>query len=172
MVLKGKDRYEGNESGDAPQYASEHLAVAVGMNCWRLSEQRLPLALGAGLMAASAAAGAVGLATGLDSFVPKLQSRLPFHRPVFGAMALIAVVGLPYARVAQLAWRGDARTDVASAAAGTFLVAWIAAERVIVREPSVLNAICAGAGVAFVFACRKALPLGQIRCSGCAARTH
>jgi hypothetical protein len=82
---------------------------------------------------------------------------------VFGAMALMTVVGLPYARVAQLAWRGDARTDAASAAAGTLLVAWIAAERVVVREPSILNPLYAGAGVAFVVAGRKALPHGNSR---------
>lgn len=64
------------------------------MNKHRPSGRRPGLAVYASLVALSAYAGAVGLATGALDLGATLNRRLPLHSPVFGAIALGIFVGV------------------------------------------------------------------------------
>ncbi len=119
---------------------------------------RRVLAAGAGLIAASAYAGAFGLATGADPYLRHLTDRLPWHSPVFGAAALTLVVAVPHTVAAGYAWRGDHRTDTAAAVAGGLLLGWLAVEWLVLREASFLEPSYAAAGVAMVLTGRRSLP--------------
>ena len=87
-----------------------------------------------------------------------MEARLPFHSPVAGGIALALVVGVPFATVAALAFRGDDRAELASLVAGLLLVGWIAVELLWVRELSFLQPTFAVIGTAFALAGRRAWP--------------
>lgn len=114
--------------------------------------RRRALAIGAALIAVSALAGALGLATGADPYLTGLEDRLPFESPVFGAAALAVVVGLPNAVLARWAWTGHPATDRLAVAAGALLVGWIGIELVIVQEPHWIEGVFATAGALVVLA--------------------
>jgi hypothetical protein len=100
----------------------------------------------AGLIAASALGGAVGMVTGLMPLGP-LHDRLPWHSPTLAGLALAVVVGVPTTAAAVLSWRGDPHRQVVTTLAGVALVGWIAVEVPVVRMFSPLQPICAAAGV-------------------------
>jgi hypothetical protein len=113
---------------------------------------RVALTAYAAIIAISAYAGAVGLAGGSIEMTPTVDHRLPFHSPVFGALALALIVGVPNTLLAVYAWRGDSRTDAAAFAAGVLLVGWIAVEIAFIRELSWLQPayVAVGAGVIMI----------------------
>lgn len=107
------------------------------------------LAVTAGLMAASALAGAAGLIAGFIDLGGRLNDRLPFGSPVFAGLALSVVVGLPFFLVASYAWNGDRRSGEAALVAGSLLVLWIVVELAFIREVTFLHPLCAVIGAAF-----------------------
>jgi hypothetical protein len=113
------------------------------------------LSSAAAIVAVSALGGAVGMATGWLSIGVKLNQRLPFHSPVFGGVALAAVVGVPFALLAVWAWTGDGRTGMASVAAGVSLVGWLVVELLVVRKFSFFHPTYTVVGVGFVLAGRS-----------------
>ena len=115
------------------------------------SVRRRPwLAAYAALLAAGAYGGALGLVTGLLSLPPELEQRLPFGSPVLGGAALTLLVALPATVVVVLAWRGDPRTDLATAVDGILLVGWILVELAFIRELSYLHPLYLLVGVSLV----------------------
>jgi len=119
---------------------------------------RRGLCVGAVVVAASAVAGAIGLASGKLDLGERLNERLPWHSPVLGGIALTVAVAAPYAVVAWCAGHGDERTDLAALISGLTLVGWILVELGFIREVSFLHPVCAGTGLAFAVAGRKARP--------------
>ncbi len=114
------------------------------------------LAGAAALVAASAMAGAAGLAVGFLDMGDELNARLPAHSPVLGAFALGAVVAVPFTELARRAWIGDEQTELAALVAGSSLVGWILVELAVVREVSFLQPFYAAVGLAFVVVGRHA----------------
>lgn len=119
------------------------------------------MAVAAGVVAATAWGGAVGLAEGGLSLGEELNARLPFGSPAVGGAALGAVVGVPFSALAAMAWRGDDRTDAAAVAAGAVLVGWIGVELAFIREVSFFHPLYAAIGLGFVGA---GSGLGRRRC--------
>jgi len=109
----------------------------------------------AAIIAFSAYAGAVGLAGGAADPGGTIDARLPFHSPVFGAVALTVVVGLPNTLLAVYAWRGDARTSATAFAAGLLLVGWIAVEIAFIRELSWLQPVYVAVGTSLIVIGRR-----------------
>lgn len=118
---------------------------------------RRGLAVLALVVSVSALAGAVGLATGTLALSPDLNERLPFASPVFGGIALAVIVGLPFAVVALMAWRGDERADLAAAGAGALLVGWIVVQLAFLRSLSFFHPLYAALGGLFVWFGRGAV---------------
>jgi hypothetical protein len=104
----------------------------------------------AGVVAASALAGAAALATGLMDMGATVNTRFPFHSALAAGLALALVVGLPMAVAAYLAGTGGVRTAEAAMVAGALLVGWIAVQLVVIRTFSWLQPAMALAG-ALVF---------------------
>ena len=99
------------------------------------SRHRL-LAVLAALIALSAYGGGAGLISGSLDLGVTATARLPFHSPVIGGLALIAVVAGPSTALTWLAARGHRRTGDASIIAGILLVGWILIELAFIRELS------------------------------------
>jgi hypothetical protein len=104
----------------------------------------------AGLVAASAYFGAVGLMTGFLAVSPTMAARLPFQSPVVGGIALALVVALPSTAVCVLSHRRHPRVREAAALAGCLLVSWIVIELAFVRQFSALQVIYALAGALLI----------------------
>lgn len=102
----------------------------------------------AGFIATWAFAGALGLSTGVIRLGAAIDARIPFHSPVFGAVMLAVIVGLPMTVAGALAVRTDARAPLAAMAAGTALVGWIAVQVAVIRELSWLQPVCVALGLA------------------------
>lgn len=102
----------------------------------------------AGFIATWAFAGALGLSTGVIRLGAPIDARIPFHSPVFGAVMLAVIVGLPMTVAGALAVRTDARAPLAAMAAGTALVGWIAVQVAVIRELSWLQPVCVALGLA------------------------
>ena len=111
----------------------------------------------AAVIAGSAFAGAVGLATGTLDLGHTLNQRLPLHSPVLGGLALALVVGVPTTVVAIMVLRRDPRAGRAAFAAGLLLIAWIVVEIAFIRDISFLQPFFAGVGVAFIVIGRRSL---------------
>ena len=107
------------------------------------------------LIAFSAYAGAVGLASGAMDTRGTINARLPFQSPVFAAVALAVIVGIPNTALASYAWHGDRRVRPAAAAAGALLIGWIAVEVAIIRELSWLQPFYVGVGVSLITISRR-----------------
>lgn len=105
-----------------------------------------------GVVSLSALAGAAGLAIGSIDFGANVNGRLPFGSPVFGAVALAAVVGLPMAMACVADWQGARRANQLTMGAGGLLVGWIAVEVVVIRSFSWLQPAMAVIGAAVGFA--------------------
>ncbi len=110
------------------------------------------LAAGESILAVSAFAGAIGLATGSIDFGSTINSQLPFASPLLGGIALAAVVGVPMTVGAVAAWRGSKRAYPTALVAGALLVGWIVVEVTVIRTFSWLQPtlLAAGLGVAAV----------------------
>ena len=122
------------------------------------SRRRPGLAVYASLVALSAYAGAVGLATGALDLGNRLNERLPFHSPAFGAIALGVLVGMPATAVARQAARGDERVGATAVLVGITLVGWIFVELVFIRELSALQPFYVGVGISFIVIGRRLAP--------------
>ena len=112
--------------------------------------RRPALAAYAGIIAISAYAGALGLATGALDTRGSIDEHLPFHSPVFGGVALAIVVGIPTTIVALYAWSGNRNIGPAALVAGTLLIGWIAVELAAIREFSWLQLFYVGVGATFI----------------------
>ena len=96
------------------------------------------LAVVAGLIALSAYGGALGLATGFLNLGNTVASRLPFHSPVLGGLALVAVVAVPTTVLAWQAARGQRTSGDVSIVAGVLLAGWILVELALIGELELL----------------------------------
>jgi hypothetical protein len=104
----------------------------------------------AGVCAVSAWAGALGMAAGFLILGDSVSARLPFHSPVFGAVALAMVVAAPTSAAAILVWRAHPRAGSAISLAGLLLVGWIGVEVLVTGQFSWLQPVCAAAGLAMM----------------------
>lgn len=113
--------------------------------------RRARLAAAAGLVAASAYGGAVGLAGGALSLGRSATGRLPFESPVVGGVALAFVVAVPFTVVALRAWRGRPDAGASAMFAGLLLMLWIVVELAFIRELSFFHPLFMVVGGAFAF---------------------
>ena len=113
------------------------------------------LSIFAAVIALSAYAGSVGLASGLLTLDDTVAARLPFGSPVLGGLALALVVGAPTSWLAWLAWRGDARTDTAAFLSGVLLIGWILLELAVIQEFSFFHPIYLAIGVILTWVGRR-----------------
>ena len=109
------------------------------------------LAVVAGLIALSAYGGALGLATGFLNLGNTVASRLPFHSPVLGGLALVAVVAVPTTVLAWQAARGQRTTGDVSIVAGVLLAGWILVELALIRELSFFHPVYLALGVLLIW---------------------
>jgi hypothetical protein len=79
-----------------------------------------------------------------------IADQLPLRSPVLGAVALSAIVGVPYSVLAVLAWRGGPRVDQMAVLSGGLLIGWILAEALILEESSFLEPLYAAIGAGTV----------------------
>ncbi len=107
--------------------------------------------------AAGAWAGAAGLASGMLDIGPVLDQRLPFKSPVVGAMALTAVVAVPFTVLGVLAWRAASRSGPVAVAAGLLLMGWILVEFAFIRSFSFFHPIYFVIGLCFALVGRHDL---------------
>jgi hypothetical protein len=114
------------------------------------TRRRIGIAGFATLVALSAYGGAVGLAGGGADPNGTLDHRLPFHSPVFAALALVMIVAVPNTVLAWYSARRDRRTSAAAEFAGLMLVGWIAVEIAIIRELSWLQPVYVAVGIALI----------------------
>ncbi|MEV6562075.1 hypothetical protein AB0M22_40580 [Nocardia sp. NPDC051756] len=113
----------------------------------RIGTRQAVLGLIAGVVATWAFAGALGLSTGVIRLGATIDARIPFHSPVFGAVMLAVIVGLPMTIAGALAARNDERTPIAGMTAGTALIGWIAVQVAVIRELSWLQPVCIALGL-------------------------
>ena len=113
------------------------------------------IAVFAGLIAISAVGGTVGLVSGGLALTPEIEERLPFASPVFGGLALAAIVAVPMTATAVLAWRGDARAGRAAVLAGVLQIGWIVVQLTIIRELSFFHPTYLAVGAAMVWLGRR-----------------
>lgn len=109
------------------------------------------LAVLAGLIALSAYGGALGLITGLLNLRSTVAGRLPFHSPVVGGLALIAVVAAPATLLAWQAARGQRGAGDLSILTGGLLAGWILVELAVIRELSFFHPIYFALGVLLIW---------------------
>jgi hypothetical protein len=117
----------------------------------RRHNPRRRLCVAAGVTAASAYGGAIGLLVGGVDFGDTINHRLPFDSRPLAGLALAAIVGAPFTALAVLAGRDDPRTDCAAIVAGTTLIGWIVVQVVVIRSLSALQPICVIVGAAFLW---------------------
>lgn len=113
------------------------------------------LAAFAGVVALSAIGGAVGLVTGSLSLTPTIEARLPFASPVLGGLALAAIVALPMAVTAALAWTGDARAGRAAVVAGGLQIGWIVVQVAFIRVLTPFHPTFLLVGIALIWLGRR-----------------
>jgi pimeloyl-ACP methyl ester carboxylesterase len=114
------------------------------------TQRRTGLAAFAGVNAAAAWGGAIGLVVGALSFGDDLDARLPFDSLVLAGIALGLVVALPLSALAVMAWIDDPRTDVLATIVGAVLVAWIALQVVVLHAFSWFHPLYLTIGATFV----------------------
>jgi predicted CoA-binding protein len=116
----------------------------------RRQQRHSSVAAAAGFVALGAYFGAVGLVSGWLSLGDRLNERLPFGSPVFGGLALLVLIAVPYTVLMRRAWHGDGATGATAIVAGAITVGWIAVQLAFLRELSVFHPVYAAIGVAFV----------------------
>lgn len=117
--------------------------------------RRAVLAAVSAFNAIAALGGAVGLVGGGLDMGRTVTDRLPFHSPVVAGAALAALVAVPSAVLAVMAWRGDRRTGDAAVIVGVQLVGWIAVQLAFIRTFSPFQPAYAVMGIALVLAGRR-----------------
>ncbi len=118
--------------------------------------QRHPsLTVAALTVAASAYAGAFGLATGTLSLGDRLDGRLPLSSPVLAGVALLLLIAVPFTVLASRAWSDDQRAGATSMVAGFVTVGWVAVQLAFIREFSFFQPVYATVGAAFVVVGRR-----------------
>lgn len=125
--------------------ATHHHIVAEGP-----AQRRAGLSVFAGVIAASAWGGAAGLIIGFLTLGPVVESRLPLHSPVLGALALAAIVAVPMTILAMMAWQGDPRTGEAAVVCGVLQVGWIVVEVLFIWELSFFHPLYLLVGAALI----------------------
>jgi hypothetical protein len=115
-----------------------------------------PIGVTAGVVAAAAWGGAIGLVTGSLDLTAPIERKLPFRSPVFGGVALAVVVAVPCTVTTWLALRRDRRAARVAEASGWLLVAWIAVQIALIRTFNPLQPICAALGGLLVLLGRRA----------------
>jgi hypothetical protein len=111
----------------------------------------------AGLCAASAWFGAIGMVSGFLAVPASLAGRLPWQSPAFGGVALAFVVAAPMTVAAVLAVRRHPRAGDLAALAGLMLVAWIIVQVLVIRQFSALQLVCGAVGLALVVVGNRAV---------------
>ena len=102
------------------------------------------------VIAVSAWGGAAGLIIGFLTLGPVVESRLPFHSPVLGGLALAAIVAVPMTGLALLAWRDDPRTGEAAVVCGVLQIGWIIVELLFIWELSFFHPLYLVIGAALI----------------------
>lgn len=105
----------------------------------------------------SAWVGAVGMAGGFFPLGNSVSARLPFHSPVFGAVALAIAVAAPTSAAATLVWRAHPRAGTAISLAGLLLVGWIGVELLVIGQFTWLQPVCAVTGLAMMLLGNRAV---------------
>jgi hypothetical protein len=118
------------------------------------SRRRRLLAVAAAVVSASAFGGALGLVTGTLDLGASVTERLPWESAVVGGVALALWVGVPFAVLAVLAWRGSARTGAVAVAAGGLVIGWIVVQVACIRTFSPFQPTYLVVGLGFVGAGR------------------
>lgn len=118
--------------------------------------RRPAIATIAGVTAVSAMGGAIGLIGGAADFGAEIDARLPFESLVLAGVALAAIVGIPSAALAVVAWRGDRRTGSAAVVVGVLLIGWIAVQVGFIQAFSWFQPAYVLIGSGFVVAGRRA----------------
>jgi pimeloyl-ACP methyl ester carboxylesterase len=114
------------------------------------ARRRTGLAAFAGVNAAAAWGGAVGLVVGAFSFGDDLDTRLPFDSVVLAGFALGLFVALPLSVLAVMAWIGDPRTNTMATIVGGVLIAWIALQVVVLHAFSWFHPLYVTIGATFL----------------------
>ncbi len=83
--------------------------------------------------------GAIAILTGTIDFGSVITGRFPFGSPVFAAVALAAIVGIPMTVTTWCAVIGHRWTQQAAFVSGALLVGWIAVQMVIIQTFSWLQ---------------------------------
>ncbi len=115
------------------------------------AQRRTGLAVFAGLNAAAAWGGAIGLISGALSFGDDLDARLPFESRVLAGIALGLLVAAPLSALAIAAWNGDRRTNVLATIVGAVLICWIGLQMVVLHAFSWFHPIYLAIGATFLF---------------------
>lgn len=117
-------------------------------------EPRRLLGGAAAVVSISALGGAVGLAAGGLDLGATVTDRLPWGSPVLGGIALALWVGIPFAVLAVVAWRGSVATDQVAVVAGLLVIVWIVVETAVIRTFSLFQPAYVAVGIGFVGAGR------------------
>lgn len=107
------------------------------------------LAATSAFVALTAFGGAVGLIGGGLRLTSTVESRLPFHSPVVGGLALALLVGVPFTVLAVQAWRGSQSAGFLACIVGVMLAGWIIVELAFIREFSFFHPLYLAIGAAF-----------------------
>jgi pimeloyl-ACP methyl ester carboxylesterase len=114
------------------------------------AQRRTGLAVFAGLNAAAAWGGAIGLISGGLSFGDELDARLPFESLLLAGLALGLLVAAPLSALAIAAWNGDPRTGVLATIVGAVLICWIGLQMVVLHAFSWFHPIYLAIGATFL----------------------
>ncbi|RDI51138.1 hypothetical protein [Nocardia mexicana] len=85
--------------------------------------------------------------TGAIGLGATVEDRIPFASPVFGAVALVLIVGIPMTVTALLAARRDPRGPAVAMNGGALLVGWIIVQIYTIEVFSWLQPVCVVAGL-------------------------
>ncbi|RDI55249.1 hypothetical protein [Nocardia mexicana] len=119
-------------------------------NPHRIDIRQITLALLSGFVAIWALAGAAGLISGAIDLGATVEERIPFDSPVFAAVALALMVGIPMTFTTVLVARTDPRAPAVAMIAGALLVGWIIVQIYTIEVFSWLQPVCVMAGLVVI----------------------
>lgn len=108
---------------------------------------RIAVAATAGFVAFWAYAGSVGLAGGGADPNGELTPHLPFHSPVFAALALTFVIAVPMTYTAVRATRDSADAALSAIGSGVLLIGWVTVQPFIIDRVFWLQPVCGVLGL-------------------------